>query len=332
MKLSIGAVLLIINQSCNVSAFTGVNTNTFKVTRKLVISNGMMDDDIEEAIQRQGVGYSAGKADSDLARRYGNLAGTKIKTVSDAFADFTVKLGHPINALYKSAINDLVGTTHLIKVTARFKRDPIWSLGLMSSLDLILKNYPEKDIAAGIRQSLVDCNDMDLPELQAEAQSVLDWAKGKSVEEIGKALSGEGDSVVAVASKAAKADDLWMYSKWYGIGLVKLMDVVGVEQSKESCYPVMENWMGTSMGKAFYTACNDSDQYFATKSKLDMIETLMKEVEIREKKKMAQRLEDKADRALAAAERDEKFKLEAKAEETEKAEEGDKTEAATPAE
>merc|ERR1712125_148204 len=258
---------------------------------------------IEIAVQRS-TAYSPGTADSPLAKRYGNLAGAKIKTVGEAFADFTAKLGHPINALYKSAINDLVGTTHLITVTARFKRDAIWSLGLMTSLDLILKNYPEKDIAEGIRNSLVECNDMDLATLQAEAKTVSDWAQGKTEAEIAAALSGEGDSPIAAIAKEAKADEFWMYSKWFGLGLVKLMEIAGVEQDKETCYP----------------ACNDSDQYFATRSKLDMVETLMKEVEIREKKRMAQRLEDKAAAALAKAERDEKFKEEEVAEKAEKAE------------
>lgn len=307
MKLSIGAVLLLLNN--NVNAFTGVNTDTFRVTRKLVIGNGMMDDDVESAVVRASE-YLPGKADSPLAQRFGSLAGAEIKTVSEAFADFTKKLGHPLNALYKSAVNDLVGTTHLICVTARFKRDPIWSLGLLTSLDLILKNYPEKDIAEGIRTSLVECNDMDLATLQAEAQSVLDWAQGKSQDDIAKALSGEGDSPIAQIASSAKDDDFWMYSKWFGIGLVKLMEISGAEQDKETCYPIMENWVGTQMGKPFYTACNDSDQYFATRSKLDMVETLMKEVEIREKKRMAQRLEDKATAALAKAERDAKFKEE----------------------
>lgn len=148
--------------------------------------------------------YKPGEADTAFAKKYGHLAGRPVKTVGEAFAEFTEVLGYSVNALYKNSITDIVGTTHLIVVNARFQKDPIWSAGLLMALDLLLKNYPEKDIGTQIASALFTSVGLDEEEVRAEAKSVTDWAKGKSKEDVEKALSGEGSSVVAEAARTAK--------------------------------------------------------------------------------------------------------------------------------
>lgn len=276
--------------------------------------------DIASALDKE-LQYSPGKADTDFARKYGHLAGEEVRTVGEAFTVFTELLGTPINALYKGMCTDLVGSLHLVMVNARFQRDPVFDLGLVAVLDLFLKNYPEQETAKKIKSSLLESVGLDEADVDANAAKLLTWAEGKTTDEIAAALKGEGDNILAETASAAKGDEYWMYSRFFGIGLIKMMELAGVEQDMSVAYDVMEEWVGKCMGKPFYTACSDSDLYFKQKGKLDMMETMMKEIEIREKKRMADRLEAKAEVALIAAERAEEFEKIAEAEKTEKASE-----------
>ena len=254
--------------------------------------------------------YKPGVAKGELAQRFGHLVGTEVRTVGEAFADFTKILGCSINALYKNMVTDIVGSTHLIVVDARFKRDSVWSLGLLSALDMLLKNYPEKEISTKIVSSMMQALGLDEAAIRAEAKAVEDYVQGKSPQEIEKELaSGDASSVLGQIAATAKADNYWMYSRFFGLGLVKIGEIVGVEQTMDDSSTSIEKWM-TSMGKPTFTAMADSDQWFRVKAKLDMMETLMKEIEIREKKRMADRLEQKAEMALQKAEKEAKLEAE----------------------
>jgi len=72
--------------------------------------SGLMDDSVESAVNRA-ADYQPGMAQTPFAQRYAHLKGVEIKTVGEAFSDFTKILGAPVNALYKNMMTDIVGTT-----------------------------------------------------------------------------------------------------------------------------------------------------------------------------------------------------------------------------
>ena len=179
-----------------------------------------------------------------------------VPTVGEAMKAFTKEYGLSVNALYKGMVTDIVGTTHLNVVNARFKRDAIWSLGMMTTLDLLLKNYPEPGQYEKIISALLTSSGLDEAEIRADAKTIEEWTAGKTREDIESALKNADDST-PLGSLAAgiKDDEFWMYSRNFGIGLVKMMENVGIEMDKDEVYPVIENWMSTQLGKPHLTAC-----------------------------------------------------------------------------
>jgi hypothetical protein len=45
-----------------------------------------------------------------------------------------------------------------------------------------------------------------------------------------------------------------MYSRYFGLGLVKMMEVIGEDVDADSTFPILEEWLTTSMGKSHFTA------------------------------------------------------------------------------
>ena len=101
----------------------------------------------------------------------------------------------------------------------------------MTATDLLLKNYPEPGQADRIVSALFKSVGLKEKEIRAEAKMLSDWVEGKSKEDIEAALSSGDESTPlgAIAAKA-KADEFWMYSRYFGIGMVKVMDMVFTPQ------------------------------------------------------------------------------------------------------
>merc|ERR1712072_1086487 len=113
-----------------------------------------------------------------------------------------------------------------------------------TTLDLLLKNYPEPGMYDKITSALLKSCNIDERSVREEATMIQEWTKGKTREEIESALKdADSNNPIGKISAGIQNDEFWMYSRYFGIGLVKIMETVGIEMDKDEVYPVMENWM-----------------------------------------------------------------------------------------
>ena len=117
-------------------------------------------------------------------------------------------------------------------------------------------------------RALATSANLEYENVKGQADETKAWAEGKTAEDVAAALRGEGDSAISKLAKAAKADDYWLYTRFFGIGLIKLMEVTGTEATND----VMQKWVKEDLAKSSQKAEADLDQWNALNSKLVMME------------------------------------------------------------
>lgn len=219
-----------------------------------------------------------------------------VRTVSDTLADFYKAYPQPpVLPMYRPFLVDLMTQTHLAIVDSRFKYDAIFALGLCEFFTGLMSAY-DKTVGSEqtdkIWDAMLEALGMDPAEVKADAEAVVAYGKATSPAEILKHM--EGVSPDAKVGEAFKSISSSLYSMPFSVGLFKLMEYSGVEVTKANT----EEWADAL--KLTKTKVNsDLETYKLNVNKLQKAEEMLREIEIREKKKLAQRLEEKA-KALAA--------------------------------
>lgn len=220
-----------------------------------------------------------------------------LKTVAETTKQFSDAYNTPIVPAYRTVVMDLLTTTHLSVVDSRFVYDPIFALGMSKIFENFFKAYPGGQ-AEPIFDATVSALDMDPATLKADAATALAWAEGKTEAELEAMFAEPGTDQVGSAITAVKANDNFLYTRVFGVGMFTLMNTVGIETITDD---VLDTWSA----RAGFTSPKfqqDYELYTSSLGKLRDMEQLFKEIEIREKKKLAARLEEKAAAAAKAAE------------------------------
>ncbi len=127
---------------------------------------------------KQGVGVnevSNQMVDSPLFRRFGNLKGKNVKTVSESIEDFCQLYTKPILPQFRTTVNEILVINHLYKVNARFKYSPVYAYGLHSTFFKLLSLYPGEGVLIQILDAIVQSINLDLEQFHKDVEKVENW-------------------------------------------------------------------------------------------------------------------------------------------------------------
>lgn len=221
-----------------------------------------------------------------------------VKTVSETVGEFWKTYDKPpVLPMYRGFIIDFLTQIHLTVVDSRFKYNQVFALGVQTYYKGLMGNY---DKLVGSAQSdkiwdaLIAAVGMKGDTLTADAEAVIAYAKANPPATILKQIEGTEDATTdAQVKESLLGISSGLYNQQTSFGLFKLMEECGAEVTKTA----VEEW-AKALKITPSRATADLETFKLNKNKLQKAEELLREVEIREKKKLAERLEAKA-KALA---------------------------------
>lgn len=204
----------------------------------------------------------------------------------------------PVIPFYRTTLYELVQTTHLAVTDATFMYTHFFAYGFVYAFDAIFKGYPVENEYIAFFEAAARSANLDPDKIRKDADLLKAYmTSGKTEADFDRAIESPKDGDVVEQELAAiKAGSAFLPERYFSFGLCKTMEALGAEVNWESIKRFC-NKLGLEETRTQL----DWDLLERTTRKLSDVETLMKQVEIREKKRLAERLEAKAKKAAEAA-------------------------------
>jgi len=157
-----------------------------------------------------------------------------VRTVSDTKRAFYSCHTRPINSIYRRVVEELMVEMHLLAVNVDYHYDPIYALGVVTSLDRFMQGYsPEQD-----KDSIFNCLCESLPDdpqrYKSDAERLTTFARsvGSAKELVSwlenAATIASGDELQEQV-KAIANNPKFKYTRLFAIGLLTLFELADSE-------------------------------------------------------------------------------------------------------
>lgn len=223
-----------------------------------------------------------------------------VKTVEQTVADFYQEYSvAPVLPMYRTFLIDFLTQLHLAVVDSRFKYDAVFALGIRQYFEGLMGSYDKLMGAPAsdkIWSAMMKALSLDPEKVKADAEAAASYAgsnpPAKILEHMEGAEAPDARITEAFASIRSK-----LFSMPYSVGLFRMMELCRVEVSRTNA----EEWAKALKIQPPSKVTSDLDTYRQNQVKLQKAEEMVREIEIREKKKLAERLEQKAKDLAAKA-------------------------------
>lgn len=224
-------------------------------------------------------------------------AGWAPPSVADTKKAFLAKYNKPIPGIYSSVVNELIVQQHLIRYNIKYEYDEVFALGFVSVYDQIAEGLPE-GLRAPIFEAYIEALEEDPKKYRQDAAALEAWAQGLSgpADVAPDAAGTLGQQVLAKVAQRTEAGK-FCYSKFFAIGLFRLLELTGAKDPKALGALV------TAVGVRQDAVNRDLMTYKGVLSKLSAAKELQQEYTARERKKTAEREAAKAAAAAAPSDK-----------------------------
>jgi photosystem II biogenesis protein Psp29 len=222
--------------------------------------------------------------------------GYSVRTVAETISDFLKRFRHPIPSIYRTIVQELLVTTHLARVSLGFQYDPVFALGFQMVTQVFFKSYPKAAEKEQLFDSMCKALLLDYERIKKDAAMLEEWTKTRTEQDILQAMETGGQDEISNTLYSIGQNEWFVYSRLFGLGLVRMMELCGEEANSERC----KRW-ASALHISSLKLEQDLDTYQQSLERLKQAEQLFAELEARQKKKLAEKLAERAKRAQEEA-------------------------------
>jgi len=192
---------------------------------------------------------------------------------------FHNKFKFPLPMIFASFVSRLLTEQHFVRWNRKYQYNPIFALGVTSVFDQVFETLGEEK-KTQLFDAFITALDESPSTYRTDQAMLEEWAKSKSSSDISP--KADGDNVEQVLAEVSGLGDNFVYSKFFSIGLFRMLELTGAKDPK-----ALESLV-TSLNLNMDPVIRDLNYYKSSLSALIQAQELKREAEERAQKKRAE--------------------------------------------